>query len=507
MPLSWQSSQWQNTAFRLAPGVRVRRGVKDPQQNHRAIRVLLAPEKCFFLELSEAAILDYCEGEIPFPRMVENLGRFFGEEAGPDFTASISEYLEDLIAQRLIVTVNGSAAGGGLVDPFSLLPELSDEYEAEPSEPASDLPIPRGLIAELTYRCPLHCPYCSNPTELSLSARELATGDWIRALQEASALGILHAGFSGGEPLIRKDLPELVTAARTAGLYTNLLTSAVGFTPDKARQLRDAGLDSIQISFQADEESPANEIAGHPAHAVKLAAARLATEMGFPLTVNVVIHRKNIDRIGNIIELAESLGARQLELANVQFYGWAVKNRAQLLPERSQVRQAENTAAAARERLLGKMEVIYVAPDYFGTTPKPCMLGWGRQYITVNPYGEVLPCPTAGGIPGMRFDNVRNLPLAAIWSESEAFNRFRGTAWMPEPCRSCDLRLVDFGGCRCQAALIAGDPSFTDPACEKSPYRPMLDAILDERRPRPSLADRPFVYRWMGGKTGKEVLF
>ncbi len=263
-------------------------------------------------------------------------------------------------------------------DPFSLLlRELSVEYDAEPSDPASELPIPRGLIAELTYRCPLHCPYCSNPTELSLSTRELTTADWIRAIQEASTLGILHAGFSGGEPLIRKDLPELVSAARTAGLYTNLLTSAVGFTPDKACQLRDAGLDSIQISFQADEEGPANEVAGHPAHAVKLAAARLAVEMGFPLTVNVVIHRKNIDRIGNIIEFAESLRARQLELANVQFYGWAMENRAQLLPERSQVRQAESIAAAAAERLLGKMEVIYVAPDYFGATPKAMHAGLG----------------------------------------------------------------------------------------------------------------------------------
>ena len=377
MPFAWQCSQWQDTAFRLAAGVRIRKGVTDPRQENRAVWVLLAPEKCFFLELSEAAILEFCQGEISFPQMVELLGQFFEEEIEDTFAASISEYLEDLIAQRLLVpgtAVNRARTGG---DYFLKLRQISAEYDAPPAEATSDLPTPRGLIAELTYRCPLHCPYCSNPTELSLSARELATGDWVRAIKEASALGVLHVGFSGGEPLIRKDLPELVGAARSAGLYTNLLTSAVGLTPEKAGQLRDAGLDSMQISFQADEEGPANEIAGRPAHAAKLAAARTVIELGFPLTLNVVIHRKNIDRIGNIIGFAESLGARQLELANVQFYGWAMENRAQLLPTRSQVRQAEVIAAAAQERLRGKMEVIYVAPDYFGTTPKPCMHGWG----------------------------------------------------------------------------------------------------------------------------------
>lgn len=498
-----QPSSWQKTAFRPAPGVRVRKGVriKDEQNEQRYCRVLLAPEKSFFLELSEAGILEFCDGEILFPKMVETLGRFFGEEADDGFADGIVEYLNDLITQRLVVV--GKADGEHSGQNFDArLEQLCAEYDAEPSGPAPELPIPRGLIAELTYRCPLHCPYCSNPIELARSARELTTKEWVRVLREATELGVLHVGLTGGEPLSRKDLPELVSAAREAGLYTNLLTSAVGLTMERARQLKTAGLDSIQISFQADEEGPGNEIAGHAAHALKLAAARIVSELEFPLTVNVVIHRKNIDRMEQIIEFAAGLGARQLELANVQFYGWAMRNQAQLLPARAQVMRAEAIASAARERLEGKMEIIYVMPDYFGKTPKPCMHGWGRQYITVNPFGEALPCPTSGGIPGLRFDNVRERPLDWIWESSEAFNRFRGTDWMPQPCRSCDLRLVDFGGCRCQAALVAGDALFTDPACEKSPYRHLLEAVLEKRESENG--ERPFIYRTMA-KVGSEA--
>ncbi|HEX4645073.1 MAG TPA: pyrroloquinoline quinone biosynthesis protein PqqE [Verrucomicrobiae bacterium] len=499
--MALQSPFWQKTAFRLAPGVRVRKEIriKDEENAYRSCRVLLAPEKSFFLELSEAAILEFCDGEIPFPKMVETLGRFFGEEVGGNFTDGIVEYLEDLITQRLVVA--GDAAGGRSSQDFdSRLEQLCAEYDAEPHGLATGLPIPRGLIAELTYRCPLHCPYCSNPLELSRAARELTTEEWAKVLREAATLGVLHVGLTGGEPLNRKDLPELVSVAREAGLYTNLLTSAVGLTMEKARQLKTAGLDSIQISFQADEETPGNEIAGHQAHGLKLAAARIVNELGFPLTVNVVIHRKNIDRMEQIIEFAAGLGARQLELANVQFYGWAMKNQAQLLPSREQVMRAEAIASVARERFKGKMEIIYVMPDYFGKTPKPCMHGWGRQYITVNPFGEALPCPTSGGIPDLRFDNVRERPLDWIWESSEAFNRFRGTDWMPQPCRSCDLRLVDFGGCRCQAALVAGDASFTDPACEKSPYRHLLEAVLEKQEGENR--GRPFVYRTMA-KAGR----
>lgn len=353
-----------------------------------------------------------------------------------------------------------------------------------------------GLLAELTHRCPLRCPYCSNPTRYPAVSGELTTAEWCRVLDEAAELGALHAMFSGGEPLLRPDLPELVAAARAAGLYTNLITSSVGLTRARAEGLRAAGLDSVQISFQADEASLGNAIAGVDAHARKLEAARLVREVGFPLTINAVLHRRNIDRVGAIIELAESLGASRLELANTQFYGWAFRNKEALLPTRSQVEAAANAAAAAKARLRGHMDVLYVLPDYHTDRPKPCMNGWGQRYLTVSPAGEVLPCPTAGEIPGMRFDSVRERSLAWIWTDSEAFNRFRGTAWMPDPCRSCELRELDFGGCRCQAALLTGDPARTDPACSLAPDHGKLTSLVGRAEREAGLSDAgEFEYR------------
>jgi pyrroloquinoline quinone biosynthesis protein E len=330
----------------------------------------------------------------------------------------------------------------------------------------------------MTYRCPLHCPYCSNPTRYP-SGEALTTVEWRRVIGEASELGVLHLLFSGGEPLLRSDLPELVAAAREAGLYTNLITSAIGLTRARAERLKAAGLDSVQISFQAEEAGLADIIAGFKAHERKREAARLVRELGFPLTVNVVLHRGNIGRIGAIIALAEEVGAERLELANTQFYGWAFTNREALLPTRAQLETAVRIAAEAKARLRGRMDVLYILPDYYGDYPKPCMNGWGQRYLTVNPVGDVLPCPTAGEIPGMRFDNVRQHPLARIWAGSEAFNRFRGTSWMPEPCRSCERRGLDFGGCRCQAALLTGEAANTDPACVKAPHRPILAQIVE----------------------------
>ena len=333
---------------------------------------------------------------------------------------------------------------------------------------------PYGLLAELTYRCPLHCPYCSNPTQLSATDAELNTADWRRVLREAAELGVLHAGFSGGEPLTRDDLADLVRAAREAGLYTNLITSALGLTPARARELRDAGLDSVQISLQADEPSLADRIAGTKAHAQKLDAARLVRESGLALSLNIVLHRLNIVRLESMIALAEELGAERLELAHTQWYGWAFLNRDTLMPTRTQVAETARIASAAKARLAGRMEIFYVLPDYFGDRPKPCLHGWGRRFLTVNPTGQVLPCPTAEAIPSLRFDNVRERSLRWIWDESESFNRFRGTEWMPEPCQSCELREIDFGGCRCQAALLTGDPANTDPACSLSPLHGLI---------------------------------
>ena len=341
-------------------------------------------------------------------------------------------------------------------------------------------PRPYALLAEITYRCPLHCPYCSNPTQTG-NDQELTTDEWTRVIREAAALGVLQIGFSGGEPLARRDLPDLVRAARQANLYTNLITSGIGLDDDRLGALRDAGLDSVQLSFQSDNTDLADEIAGSRAHRHKLDAAAKIRAVRIPLSLNFVIHRRNIDRLPQMIALAESLQAERVELANVQFYGWAFLNRAALLPTREQVVRAREIATAAKTRLAGKIDIFYVLPDYYEKRPKPCLAGWGQRYLTVNPIGEVLPCPTASSaIPDLRFENIRSRALDWIWRESESFNRFRGTEWMPEPCRSCPQREIDFGGCRCQAALLTGNAATTDPVCELSPNRARVDAVLRE---------------------------
>ena len=355
------------------------------------------------------------------------------------------------------------------------------------------VPRPYALLAEITYRCPLHCPYCSNPVAASLGEAprrpkgggynngELTTEEWKRVIRDAAALGVLQIGFSGGEPLGRRDLVELIRVAREAKLYTNLITSGMGLDDDRLRALRNAGLDSIQLSFQSDESSLSDEIAGARAHDRKLDVAANIRAAGIPLSLNFVIHGRNIDRVAQMIDLAEALGAERVELANVQFYGWAFRNRAALLPTREQVDRARAIATAAKARLADKIDIFYVLPDYYETRPKPCLNGWGRRYLTVNPNGDVLPCPTASSaIPDLCLENVRTRDLDWIWEKSESFNRFRGTEWMPEPCRSCPQKEIDFGGCRCQAALLTGNATNTDPVCEFSPNRAVVDAVLRE---------------------------
>src|SRR5436189_2825296 len=360
-------------------------------------------------------------------------------------------------------------------------------------------PRPYALLAEITYRCPLHCPYCSNPVTVKSAVPngeqaepialgiahtttnngELTTEEWKRVIREAAELGVLQIGFSGGEPLARRDLAELVRAAREANLYTNLITSGIGLGDDRVRDLRDAGLDSVQLSFQSDQPDLSDEIAGAHAHRRKLDVASKIRAAEISLSLNFVIHRRNIDRLPQMIELAESLGAERVELANVQFYGWAFLNRAALLPRREQVTRAREIATAAKARLAGSMEIFYVLPDYYESRPKPCLNGWGQRYLSVNPIGDVLPCPTASSaIPDLRFENVRTRDLDWIWQESECFNRFRGTEWMPEPCRSCPQKEIDFGGCRCQAALLTGNAANTDPVCQLSPDRAVTAAVL-----------------------------
>lgn len=327
---------------------------------------------------------------------------------------------------------------------------------------------PFGLLAELTYACPLHCAYCSNPLNLADYRDELTTAQWQRVVAEARELGVLQLHLSGGEPLQRHDVVEIVHSAHELGLYTNLITSALGLSPRRAEQLKAAGLDHVQISVQADAPATADRIAGLPSFERKITAARLVKELGWPLTLNVVLHRHNIDRIADILGLAEDLAADRIELANTQYYGWALHNRDALLPSKPQLERAETVVRAARERLGEQLEIIFVLPDYYSQYPKPCMDGWGQRQLTVAPNGDVLPCPAAHELPLPRA-SVREASLEWIWTESPVFQRFRGTEWMTEPCRSCARRDLDFGGCRCQAFQLTGDAARTDPVCHLSP--------------------------------------
>ena len=353
------------------------------------------------------------------------------------------------------------------------------------------LPHPTTLLAELTHRCPLHCPYCSNPLEMVRAGNELSTDEWKRVFTESRELGVLQLGLSGGEPLVRGDVEELAAHARGLGLYSTLVTSGVGLTRGRAEKLRDAGLEHIQISIQDTDETSADRIAGMRAVRQKMAAASLVRELGFAFSINVVLHRANIDRVGEIIETAAELGADRLELANTQYYGWGLANRRALLPTREQVARAAAVAEAAMPAHARRMQILYVLPDYFESTPKPCYSGWGRFYLVAMPDGRVLPCHGATQITTLRFDSVRERPLRWIWEESPAFQAFRGDAWMREPCRTCPRKDVDFGGCRCQAFALTGDAANTDPVCTLSPGRTIVDAAIDE-----ATRDRTDEYRY-----------
>ena len=342
---------------------------------------------------------------------------------------------------------------------------------------------PYTLIAELTYSCPLHCVYCSNPVDYAKHGTVLNGGTWRRVFREAEALGVVQVNLTGGEPLLRDDLDELIAEARALDLYTNLITSGIPLECRRLADLREAGLDSVQLSFQAVDSHESDRIAGAAVLDRKLAAAAWVKELTLPLTINVVLHRENLDSVEQLIELAERLGADRLELANTQYLGWALRNRRALLPTRAQIDHARAIAGEARARLRGRMEIVFVTPDYYAEYPRRCMEGWGRRYVVVSPDGLVLPCHAAHTLPGLRFDNVADRPLGEIWQHSEAFNRFRGESWMPDPCRSCERRSVDFGGCRCQAYHLTGDPAATDPTCQFSPRHAIVQqARVDAER-------------------------
>ncbi len=351
---------------------------------------------------------------------------------------------------------------------------------------------PYTLVAELTYRCPLRCVYCSNPLDYARHRDELDTDAWRRVFREAEDLGVVQLNLTGGEPLVRDDLEALIAEARRLDLYTNLITSGVPLRRERLARFRALGLDNVQISVQDVTAAASDRIAGLRSFERKLEVAGWVKELGFPLTLNTVLHRDNLDRVVDVIALAERLEADRLELANTQYLGWALTNRAALLPTRDQLERARGVAAEARRRLRGRMEVLFVTPDYYADLPKACMDGWGRRFMVVSPDGLALPCHAAHTIPGLAFDTVQARPLADIWNESAGFAAFRGEAWMPEPCRSCDRRGIDYGGCRCQAFHLTGDAAATDPVCRLAPAHGLIEAARAEATARTPV---PFRYR------------
>jgi pyrroloquinoline quinone biosynthesis protein E len=356
------------------------------------------------------------------------------------------------------------------------------------SEPAR----PYTLVAELTYKCPLRCVYCSNPLDYGRHARELDTATWLRVFREAEDLGVVQLNLTGGEPLVRDDLEAIISEARRLDLYTNLITSGIPLRRERLARFRELGLDNVQISIQDTVPTASDRIAGLRSFDRKLEIAGWVKELGFPLTLNTVLHRENLDRVDEVVALAERLGADRLELANAQYVGWALTNRAALLPTREQLDRARAVAGEARRRLRGRMEVLFVTPDYYAEFPKACMDGWGRRFIVITPDGLALPCHAAHTLPGLEFDSVTTRPLDEIWGGAPGFSAFRGEAWMPEPCRSCDRRELDFGGCRCQAFHLTGNAAATDPVCGLAPDHGLIETA---RQAAAEARPAPLVYR------------
>ena len=355
---------------------------------------------------------------------------------------------------------------------------------------------PYTLVAELTYRCPLRCVYCSNPLDYGRHADELDTATWQRVFAQAEELGVVQLNLSGGEPLVRDDLEALIETARRLDLYTNLITGGVPLSRERLERFRALGLDSVQLSIQDVTAAESDRIAGRHSFQRKLTVAGWVKQLGLPLTLNTVLHRGNLERVAEVIGLAEQLGADRLELANTQYLGWALRNRRALLPTREQLDRARAIAAHARRRLRGRMEVLFVTPDYYSDFPKACLDGWGRRFLIVSPDGLAMPCHAAHTLPGLELANVRAQPLHDIWHQSSGFNAFRGEAWMPEPCRSCERRAIDFGGCRCQAFHLTGRAAATDPACALAPDHHVIEAARDE-------ADQPSLTRTLSYRTAR----
>jgi len=353
---------------------------------------------------------------------------------------------------------------------------------------------PLWLLLELTYKCPLHCVFCYNPTDFSKTGAELTTADWLRVLREARALGAVQLGLSGGEPLVRDDLEEIVGAAHELGFYTNLITSGVGLNETRLQALKAAGLDHVQLSFQDSTKQMNDFLSSTRTFELKSKVAALIKKYDYPMVLNVVLHRLNIDHVEEILKMAQSMGADYVELANTQYYGWAFKNRDRLLPSREQLQRAEATTQRFREQSGQNMRIFFVVPDYFERRPKPCMNGMGSIFLTIAPDGCALPCHAARMLPGLDFPNVRDQSIESIWYDSPSFNHFRGDAWMKEPCRSCPEKTKDFGGCRCQAYLLTGDAANTDPVCDLSPHHHLVTEAV-ARSESPYREEHPLIFR------------
>ena len=482
-PVSWDQ---------IAP--RLRRGVRLCHDQVRGQDALLHPEGVALLNATAAATLALIDGRTGVARITLALSRRFRGVREEDIVG----LLRRLEEARLVELVPADPGSAPLSAQRPAAERAAPGTRAAPADPTfrvtdadSQSPgLPLGLLAELTHRCPLHCPYCSNPLDLTAAAGELPTSTWLDIFGQARRLGVLQAHLSGGEPLLRRDLDTLAAGARSQGMYVNLVTSGIGLTAGRARALADAGVDHVQLSFQAADAADADRVAGAKAHQRKLDAAAAVRAAGMAMTINVVLHRGNTADIDALADLAASLGAERLELAHTQYYGWALRNRASLLPTASQVRQAAVMVRGARARH-PELAIIYVASDYHETTPKPCMNGWGSRQLTITPDGTVLPCPAATVIRDLEPPHIKDAPLARIWAQSPAFTRFRGTSWLPEPCHSCPAREIDFGGCRCQAYQLTGDAAATNPVCQYSPRHDTVDAAIAAAADAP----QPLIFR------------
>ncbi len=454
------------------------------RDRHEGGLVLVYPERGLVLDETAADVARRLDGSRTVPAIVEELVALYGEGAREAITSDVDELLASLASRGLVT--------------WSDTPRSPCDAPLPAPRRASrgGAPRPFTLVAEVTHRCPLACPYCSNPVELVSREGELGEAGFAALLEQAEDLGVVQVHFTGGEPLARRDLEALVARAHGLGLYVNLVTSGVPLARERLEALARAGVDHVQVSVQASDATLADAIAAHPSHAQKRDVLRWVKELGLPLTVNVVLHRANLHEVDALVALAEEASADRLELANVQYLAWALENRASLLPSAAQIDAAAARAAHHKARLRGRTDVVFVKPDYFERSPKACMDGWARRFVHVAPDGLVLPCHAAASLPGLafeRFDPASGRTLRAIWEENDGMRAFRGDAWMLDPCRSCSERGKDFGGCRCQAFALTGDARRTDPACPLSPDH----ALLVRAREEADRAEAPAGVRWL----------